>query len=139
MGHSTWQQWSEQLAAARRAPPRGSELGQWLQHQRGLHALGWLPPRRRAALEALQVRGVCLEGREGGGTAALRLAEGEREEPGRRGGTAPLGLPPSASRSARRAPHVSHGTVQPDRSPAWPSASLPAGPAGRPGRPHARG
>lgn len=31
------------------------QLWEWLQHQRGLAALGWLPRGRRAALEALQV------------------------------------------------------------------------------------
>lgn len=58
MPQPVWQQWCERLAAAPRPPPPGSELAEWLQHQRGLAALGWLPPKRRAALVALQVLGA---------------------------------------------------------------------------------
>ncbi len=56
MGGPTWQQWCQRLAAAPRPLPRRCELWQWLEHQKGLHALGWLPPARRRALEAAQVR-----------------------------------------------------------------------------------
>lgn len=60
-----WPAWQQRCAALAAAPPpvderrlrrEQRELWEWLQHQRGLAALGWLPRRRRAALEALQVR-----------------------------------------------------------------------------------
>jgi hypothetical protein len=65
MSEPRWQERCAALAAAAAPPPRGGELAAWLQHQRGLHALGWLPPRRRRTLEALQV-GWCGCGLLGG-------------------------------------------------------------------------
>ncbi|KAL4447914.1 hypothetical protein ABPG75_005133 [Micractinium tetrahymenae] len=56
MGQAAWQQRCQQLAAAPRPLPRRGELWQWQEHQKGLHALGWLPPQRQRALEALQVQ-----------------------------------------------------------------------------------
>lgn len=62
--HMEWPVWQQRCAALAAGPqsldePRlrreQPQLWEWLQHQRGLASLGWLPPRRRAALEALQV------------------------------------------------------------------------------------
>ncbi|PSC73903.1 helicase domain isoform C [Micractinium conductrix] len=55
MPEPAWQGWCAQLEAAPRPLQRHGELWEWLQHQRGLHALGWLPARRQRALAALQV------------------------------------------------------------------------------------
>lgn len=72
MGEATWQQWRQRLTAAPRPLPRRGELWQWLEHQKGLHALGWLPPPRRRVLEAAQVRLPAL--------ARAALAVGGRRE-----------------------------------------------------------
>ena len=65
--HMEWPVWQQRCAALAAGPqpldePRlrreQPQLWEWLQHQRGLAALGWLPLRRRVALEALQVGGV---------------------------------------------------------------------------------
>ena len=55
MSEGQWLEWCGRLADAPRPLQRGSELWEWLQHQRGLHALGWLPLRRIRALAPLQV------------------------------------------------------------------------------------
>ena len=66
MPEPAWQGWCAQLEAAPRPLQRHGELWEWLQHQRGLHALGWLPARRQRALAALQVRWASV-GLQGGG------------------------------------------------------------------------
>ncbi len=59
MSEATWQRWCERLAAAPRPLQRRGELWEWLQHQRGLNALGWLSRQRQQELEEQQVGG-CL-------------------------------------------------------------------------------